>query len=134
MNAPTTLDIETKAEPAEANIIPLTQFVTDFGDSLVDAVNQQNPPVFNPEDTDPYRDLIMDNLLREPFDSQRQAVHAISSLLFDHGEKAAVLNAEMGTGKTMMAISTSAVAHQEGYHARSLFVHRIWCTNGVERF
>ena len=54
---------------------------------------------FNPEDTDPYRDLVMDNLLREPFDSQRQAVHAISSLLFDHGEKAAVLNAEMGTGK-----------------------------------
>ena len=48
MNAPTTIDIETEAEPAEANIIPLTQFVTDFGDSLVDAVNQQNPPVFQP--------------------------------------------------------------------------------------
>ena len=121
MNAPTTIDIETEAEPAEANIIPLTQFVTDFGDSLVDAVNQQNPPVFNPEDTDPYRDLVMDNLLREPFDSQRQAVHAISSLLFDHGEKAAVLNAEMGTGKSMMSICTSAVAHQEGYQ-RSLVI------------
>jgi hypothetical protein len=102
MNAPTTITVDTNlsdTETSETKVIPLTQFVTDFGESLVDAVNQQNPPVFNPEDTDPYRDLVMDNLLREPFDSQRQAVHAISSLLFDHGEKAAVLNAEMGTGK-----------------------------------
>ena len=88
----------------DINIIPLNQFVSTFGDALVDAVNEQNPPIFNPRDINPYRDVVMDGLLRQPFDSQRQAVHAISSLLFDHGEKAAVLNAEMGTGKTMMAI------------------------------
>ncbi len=105
----------------DVNIIPLSQFVTSFGDSLVNAVNEQNPPVFDPDKTNPYRDVVMDNLLRQPFDSQRRAVHAISSLLFDRGEKAAVLNAEMGTGKTMMAISTSAVAHQEGYQ-RSLVI------------
>ena len=105
----------------DVNIIPLSQFVTSFGDSLVDAVNEQNPPVFHPDKTNPYRDVVMDGLLRPPFESQRQAIHAISSLLFDQGEKAAVLNAEMGTGKTMMAISTSAVAHQEGYQ-RSLII------------
>ncbi len=105
----------------DINIIPLSQFVTSFGDSLVDAVNEQNPPVFNPDNTDPYRDLVMDNLLRQPFDSQRHAVHAISSLIFDHHEKAAVLNAEMGSGKTMMAICTAIIAHYEGYQ-RSLII------------
>ena len=106
----TTATIEDDQNQTDQNTIKLTEFVNDFGDSLVDAVNQQNPPVFQVGNTHPYRDLAMDGLLRTPFDSQRNAVHAISSLLFDHGEKAAVLNAEMGTGKTMMAISTAAVA------------------------
>jgi len=71
----------------DVNVIPLNQFVSTFGDALVDAVNKQNPPIFNPETTNPYRDVVMDGLLRPPFESQRQAVHAISNLLFDHGEK-----------------------------------------------
>ena len=111
----TTTDENQDQADKKANVIALTDFVNDFGDSLVEAVNQQNPPVFQVENTHPYRDLAMDSLLRTPFPSQRNAVHAISSLMFDHGEKAAVLNAEMGTGKTMMAISTAAVAYQEGY-------------------
>jgi len=116
-----TISTDEDQEQTDQNMIKLTDFVSDFGDSLVDAVNQQNPPVFQVEDTHPYRDLAMDGLLRTPFPSQRNAVHAISSLLFDHGEKAAVLNAEMGTGKTMMAISTAAVAYQEGYQ-RSMVI------------
>ena len=116
-----TISTDEDQEQTDQNMIKLTDFVNDFGDSLVDAVNQQNPPVFQVEDTHPYRDLAMDGLLRTPFPSQRNAVHAISSLLFDHGEKAAVLNAEMGTGKTMMAISTAAVAYQEGYQ-RSMVI------------
>lgn len=103
------------------NIIPLNDFVTSFGDSLIEAVNQQNPPIFQEGCTHPYRDITMDSLLRQPFDSQRNAVHALSSLLFDKGEKAGVLNAEMGTGKTMMAISLAAVAFSEGYQ-RSMVI------------
>ena len=117
----TTTDENQDQADKKANVIALTDFVNDFGDSLVEAVNQQNPPVFQVENTHPYRDLAMDSLLRTPFPSQRNAVHAISSLMFDHGEKAAVLNAEMGTGKTMMAISTAAVAYQEGYQ-RSMVI------------
>ncbi len=117
----TTTDEDQDQADKKANVIALTDFVNDFGDSLVEAVNQQNPPVFQVENTHPYRDLAMDSLLRTPFPSQRNAVHAISSLMFDHGEKAAVLNAEMGTGKTMMAISTAAVAYQEGYQ-RSMVI------------
>ncbi|MCF6252737.1 MAG: DEAD/DEAH box helicase family protein [Methylococcaceae bacterium] len=108
-------------EDTDNNIIKLTDFITDFGDSLVDAVNQQNPPLFQEDNTDPYRDLAMNGMLRQPFDSQRNAVHALSSLLFDNKEKAAVLNAEMGTGKTMMAITLAAVAFQEGYQ-RSMVI------------
>ena len=105
----------------EPNTIKLTDFIADFGGSLVDAVNTQNPPVFQEDNTDPYRDLAMNALLRQPFESQRNAVHALSSLMFDKNEKAAVLNAEMGTGKTMMAISLAAVAFQEGYQ-RSMVI------------
>ena len=108
-------------ESLDQNTIKLTDFIADFGESLVDAVNTQNPPVFQEDDTDPFRDLAMNALTRRPFDSQRNAVHAISSLLFDQNEKAAVLNAEMGTGKTMMAISLAAVAFQEGYQ-RSMVI------------
>ncbi len=112
---------ETTQEISEQNIIALADFVTDFGQSLVEAVNEQNPPIFREENTHPFRDLVMDGMDRTPYPSQRNAVHAISSLFFDHGAKAAVLNAEMGTGKTMMAISTAAVAQTEGYK-RSLII------------
>ncbi|WP_287602404.1 DEAD/DEAH box helicase [Thiothrix sp.] len=96
-------------------VISLADFVKDFGNSLRDAVDQQNPPIFHSGDTCPIRDAVMDGLLRTPFMAQREAVHAISSLLLDQGEKAGIINAEMGTGKTMMAICASAVMQAEGY-------------------
>ncbi len=36
-------------------------------------------------------------------------------MLIDRGERAAIINAEMGTGKTLMAIAVAAVLHAEGY-------------------
>ncbi len=96
-------------------VISLATFVKDFGVSLRDAVDQQNPPVFHPEDTCPLRDAVMDGLLRQPFPAQREVVQAVSALLLDQGEKAAIINAEMGTGKTMQAICTAAVMQAESY-------------------
>ncbi|HSH30921.1 MAG TPA: DEAD/DEAH box helicase [Thiohalobacter sp.] len=96
-----------------ANVISLSQFVEDFGDGLLEAVARQHPPVYDGR-PDPYRELVMEGLAREPFDAQREVVQAVSRLLIDAGEPAAVINAEMGTGKTMMAISTAAVLHAEG--------------------
>ncbi|RCX28013.1 DEAD/DEAH box helicase family protein [Thioalbus denitrificans] len=95
------------------NIIPLSQFVEDFGDGLLEAVARQNPPVYDGQ-PDPFRDLVMEGLARQPFPSQREAVQAAVRLLADANEPAAVINAEMGTGKTMMAIATAAVMHAEG--------------------
>lgn len=95
-------------------VIPLAQFITDFGDGLLDAVREQNPPLFD-GDVEPPREAAMDRLLRKPFPAQRSVVQAVSRLLIDEGQPAGVINAEMGTGKTMMAIAAAAIMHEAGY-------------------
>lgn len=112
--------VEIEIEEAIPNVIPLSQFVTEFGDDLLTAVSHQNPPVYNGT-PNTYRERVMDGLKRKPFDAQRDVVQAVTRLLVDEAEKAAIINAEMGTGKTMMAISTAAVMYAEGYR-RSLVI------------
>lgn len=94
--------------------LSLAHFCSEFGGGLLDAVRHQLPPVYdlNP---DPLRDWVMDDLKRQPFPAQRQVVQAMVRLLVDRNERAGIINAEMGTGKTMMAICTAAVMHAEGY-------------------
>jgi hypothetical protein len=105
----------TEAGEVPAHTIPLTEFVSDFGDGLLAAVTQQNPPVYDGR-PDPQRDAVMEALKRKPFAAQRGVVQSVARLLIDAGEPAAVVNAEMGTGKTMMAIAIAAVLHRcEGY-------------------
>ncbi|MEW7972787.1 MAG: SNF2-related protein [Candidatus Thiodiazotropha endolucinida] len=97
-----------------ADVIPLTDFIRDFGDGLLEAVQQQNPPLYDGH-PDLMRDQVMDALTRAPFPAQRDAVQALCKLLVEQNEPAAILNAEMGTGKTMMAIATATVLEAEGY-------------------
>lgn len=63
----------------------------------------------------------MDRLKRKPFAAQAEVVQAITALLLDRNEQAGIINAEMGTGKTMMAIAIAAVMHAAGYR-RTLVV------------
>jgi len=108
-------DARAVADSAETQeVIPLAQFITDFGDGLLDAVREQNPPLFD-SDVDPARDAAMDQLLRNPFPAQRAVVQAVSRLLIDEDQPAGVINAEMGTGKTMMAIAAAAIMHEAGF-------------------
>ncbi|HCL3687888.1 TPA: DEAD/DEAH box helicase, partial [Pseudomonas aeruginosa] len=65
--------------------------------------------------------LVMDRLKRKPFAAQAEVVQAITALLLDRNEQAGIINAEMGTGKTMMAIAVAAVMHAAGYR-RTLVV------------
>lgn len=113
MNA-TAEALQTDIEETQADVIPLSQFVADFGASLMEAVTRQNPPVYD-GNPNPAREAIMDGLKRDPFPPQRAVVQAVTRLVIDEGERAAIINAEMGTGKTMMAISAAAVMHAEGY-------------------
>ncbi|PQA85890.1 SNF2-related protein [Hyphococcus luteus] len=91
---------------------PLAAFLDDFGDSLLEAVSDQHPPIY--EAPCPRRANVLENLARSPYPEQADCVQALLALLQDQGEKAAILNADMGTGKTIMGISAAAALHEEG--------------------
>ena len=94
--------------------IPLVQFIQDFGEGLMAAVAEQNPPIYNGS-PNPQWEAVMNSLQRQPFPAQRERVQAVCKLLLEGGDPAAVLNGEMGTGKTMMGIAAAAVMHTVGY-------------------
>lgn len=115
MNQSQSLTCEENTEKSNNEaVIPLQQFIADFGDGLLETVAQQNPPIYDGM-PDSERDAVMDHLLRKPFDAQRDRVQALARLLIDANAPAAVLNGEMGTGKTMMAIALAAIFQEEGY-------------------
>ena len=107
-------------EGVSEEVIPLSQFIAEFGNGLLDAVQKQNPSIYD-GNPDLVRKELMEGLLRKPFEPQQEVVQAVSKLLIDHKQPAAIINAEMGTGKTMMAIAAAAVLHDEGF-TRSLVV------------
>ena len=80
----------------------------------MEAVRTQNPPIFTGE-TKPEREALLAGLKRKLFSAQAKAVHAATTLLCDHDEKSAIINGEMGVGKTTMGIATAALLHAEGY-------------------
>lgn len=94
--------------------ISIAEFVRDFRASLLDAVKGQNPPIFDGA-IHPQRDALLDLLSRSPFPAQRDLIHAVVALLVDRDQPSAVINGEMGTGKTMMAIATAWLLHHLGY-------------------
>lgn len=100
--------------PATSLSIGLTDFIDEFGDELLDSLNRSNPPVYA-GNANGARQRVMDGLKRTPFPAQAEVVQAIAALLLDHNEQAGIINAEMGTGKTMMAIAVAAVMHAAGY-------------------
>lgn len=99
---------------AGASVLSLTDFIAQFSDGLLDAVRTQNPPIYNGT-SNPDRELILNGLKRKPFSAQREVVQAVTRLMIDQDDPAAIINAEMGTGKTMMAIAAAAVMHAEGF-------------------
>jgi hypothetical protein len=136
-------------ETSQVEVIPLSAFIQEFGKGLLKAVQQQNPPAYDGT-PDRARQVVMEGLLRKPFEPQADVVQAVTSLLVDAGEPAAIINAEMGTGKTMMAIAAAAVLHEEGYQ-RALVISpphlvykwrreikatvpnaRVWILNGAD--
>ncbi|VFT34507.1 helicase [Pseudomonas aeruginosa] len=118
------LDLETVPETAvqgdllETAASPLTlslqDFVSEFGDELLDSLNRANPPVYTGQ-VRVHRQLILAALKRKLFPAQADVVHAVTELLVDRGERAAIVNGEMGCGKTTVGIATAAVLNAEGY-------------------
>ena len=92
----------------------LPNFIKDFGSGLMAAVAAQNPPVHDGKPI-PAWESIMGKLNREPFPAQRERVQAVCKLLLEEDAPGAVLNGDMGTGKTMMGIAAAAVLSHYGY-------------------
>lgn len=95
-------------------VVSLSDFVSEFGDELLDSLNRANPPVYTGL-ARPHRQALIDGLKRKLFAAQADVVHAVSELLIDRGERAAIVNGEMGCGKTTVGIATAAVLNAEGY-------------------
>ncbi|QXR34264.1 helicase [Alcaligenes aquatilis] len=117
--------LDTPEQDVDDLHMPLANFIDQFGEGLLEQVRRQNPPIYDPDlDTQTpvwrARQHVLDNLNRQPFEAQAHAVHAVVKLLLDHNEPAAVLNADMGTGKTMMAICVAAL--MQSTHPRTLIV------------
>ncbi|MGV4658949.1 helicase-related protein [Burkholderia pseudomallei] len=118
MSLDTLPDAPEQGDLLEAATAPLTlslqDFVTEFGDELLDALNRANPPVYAGQPR-AHRQLILAGLKRRLFPAQADVVHAVTELLIERHERAAVVNGEMGCGKTTVGIATAAVLHAEGY-------------------
>ncbi|MBF3494900.1 DEAD/DEAH box helicase [Burkholderia pseudomallei] len=118
MSLDTLPDTPAQGDLLEAAAAPLTlslqDFVTEFGDELLDALNHANPPVYACQPR-VHRQLVLAGLKRRLFPAQADVVHAVTELLIERNERAAVVNGEMGCGKTTVGIATAAVLHAEGY-------------------
>ncbi|MCE4552745.1 DEAD/DEAH box helicase family protein, partial [Xanthomonas hortorum pv. vitians] len=96
-NPPDLLD---QSDPASSELsLSLQDFVTEFGDELLNSLNQANPPVYSGSPRT-NRQLVLLGLKRKLFPAQAEVVHAAAELLANHDERAAIVNGEMGTGKT----------------------------------
>ncbi len=105
--------------------IALGDFMRSFGASMMEQVRASNPPVYLPGLDQKLgvwqaRQQVMASLKRKPFPAQSEAVQAVAKLLLDRNDPAAILNAEMGSGKTMMAICAAAIMQQ--HHPRTLII------------
>jgi hypothetical protein len=102
-----TVSDSTDVVPMQDNLLeaassPLTlslqDFVSEFGDELLDSLNRANPPVYAGQPK-AQRQIVLASLKRRLFDAQAEVVHAVTELLIDRGERAAFVNGEMGCGK-----------------------------------
>jgi SNF2 family DNA or RNA helicase len=105
---------EVKNENDVGRQVPIAEFIRDFRSGLIEAVRVQNPPVYDEHPDAHYEDLL-EQLLRSPFEAQRAVIQAVTRRLVVGGAKSAVINGEMGTGKTLMGIATAWLLHHAGF-------------------
>ena len=96
----------------DGDVMPLAQFLAEFGEPLMAQINRQTPVVYDGRH-DSWQDDVLAGLKRQPFPAQKHRIHACYAGLVTHGLPAVFLNGEMGTGKTLMGICVSALMQQE---------------------
>ena len=96
----------------DGDVMPLAQFLAEFGEPLMAQINRQTPVVYDSRH-DSWQDNVLAGLKRQPFPAQKHRIHACYAGLVTHGLPAVFLNGEMGTGKTLMGICVSALMQHE---------------------
>ena len=102
----------TEEMTADGDVMPLAQFLAEFGEPLMAQINRQTPVVYDGRH-DNWQDDVLAGLKRQPFPAQKHRIHACYAGLVTHGLPAVFLNGEMGTGKTLMGICLSALMQHE---------------------
>lgn len=105
----------------QEQIMPLTQFIDLFGEGLLQAIQAQNPAIYSENDCPASWDTTLQQLKRKPFEAQSNVIKAVVTLLIQHHQPAAIINGEMGTGKTLMGIAAAHLLHHMG-HQRTLVI------------
>ncbi|QIQ22491.1 helicase-related protein [Zophobihabitans entericus] len=107
-------DTETDEAVFDPLTLSLSDFVSEFGDELLDKLNESNPPVYQGQ-IRPLRQAVLDGLNRQLFPAQANVAHAVMELLVNRDAPAAIVNGEMGCGKTTIGIAIAAMLHAEGF-------------------
>src|SRR5512139_2330857 len=71
--------MEAVIEVSQQEVIPLSDFIHEFGEGLLSAVQQQNPPIYDGVPNSRHA-ILMEALLRKPFPPQQDAVQAVTRL------------------------------------------------------
>lgn len=100
--------------------LTLNEFINNFRSPLLEAVKAQCTPLFS-ETINPRDAEILAKLSRAPYPGQARIIHAMKALLIDCNQPAGIINADMGTGKTLMSIGVSALCEAYG-HRRTLVI------------
>ena len=109
------MQTSTNAPPEQqVSSLSLADFIEQFGDNLCEAVRQKNPPIYIGV-SNPLRTKVLSTFKRVPFSAQQRVIEAVTHLLIDEGEEAAIINADMGTGKSLMGTSVATLLHHEGF-------------------
>jgi superfamily II DNA or RNA helicase len=108
------LDGDVSESPSSALVWSLSEFVSEFGDELLESLNRTNPPVYTGQ-VRSNRQKVLAGLKRQLFPAQAEVVHAATEVLVNRDERAVFVNGEMGCGKTIVGIAIAAVLNAEGY-------------------
>ncbi|MBW1781273.1 MAG: DEAD/DEAH box helicase family protein [Deltaproteobacteria bacterium] len=94
------------------NSISLKDFLDGYGESIAEKVTRELKVIHDPSTgKDEAISTLLDELKKRPFASQAQIIEACYKSLMS-GNKAVYMVAEMGTGKTIMAIAVAAILHK----------------------
>jgi superfamily II DNA or RNA helicase len=87
----------------------LKTFLEEYGESLAEKVTEELEVIHDPSrDREEKLDRLMDRLTKNPFPSQREIIKAVIKS-FRTGNRSVYITAEMGTGKTLMAIAVASL-------------------------